>query len=97
MCLCAAFVSTLADEQALELHDAHVAQVRISLVRSERGDAGAERLAAHQPVVSEWGYLAELRHVAEASPPVTPAPEGRRWERRGGCGRGVSYASEMLP
>lgn len=55
----------------MEVEEAHVAQVRISLVGSDgtRVEGGGSQ---HQPPPpsSDWGYLTNLRAVAEAVPPA---------------------------
>ncbi|CAM9708343.1 unnamed protein product, partial [Hapterophycus canaliculatus] len=70
------------DERAIELEEAHIAQVRISVVTGSDpasgagGMMGSQQQQQPQPV-SEWGYLADLRAVAEAVPPPeagSPAP-----------------------
>lgn len=63
----------IADEQALELQDAHVAQVRISFVG---GGAGGVSLGSlQQPPASDWEYLSGLRAAAEAT--ASGAASGR--------------------
>ncbi|CAM9788103.1 unnamed protein product, partial [Ectocarpus sp. 13 AM-2016] len=75
------------DEQAVELEQAHISQVRISVVAGD-GTAEGRTLSQQQqqswPASSEWGYLADLRLAAQAVTAAASAETGSLRRTTGG-------------